>query len=151
MIIWCRSVMLSEERNGFLLSQTLCFTAILVGNRLNSSTSLDPKWGTGNQRNAMGCCLRIPERIFPQALLNFIALLGWNPGDDREVLSLEEMVDEFHLEGVRPEQFLTWKTELMNQQYLLKLPEEYFRMIDDVIQKGLPWSDPGKIRQAAKS
>ena len=36
----------------------------------------------------------------PQALLNFIALLGWNPGDDREVLSLEEMVDEFRFERV---------------------------------------------------
>ena len=36
----------------------------------------------------------------PQALLNFIALLGWNPGDDREVLSLEEMVHEFRFERV---------------------------------------------------
>jgi len=34
----------------------------------------------------------------PEALLNYLALLGWSPGDDREVLSKEEMVKEFKLE-----------------------------------------------------
>ena len=90
----------------------------------------------------------------PQALLNFIALLGWNPGDDREVLSLEEMVDEFRFERVSKSGavFDREKLNWMNQQYLLKLPEEeYFRMIDDVIQKGdYHDQDPGKIRQAAE-
>ncbi|MGB0363343.1 MAG: glutamate--tRNA ligase, partial [bacterium] len=87
----------------------------------------------------------------PQALLNFIALLGWSPGDDREVLSLEEMVDEFRFERVSKSGavFDREKLNWMNQQYLLKLPEEeYFRMIDDVIQKGdYHDQDPGKIRQ----
>jgi len=90
----------------------------------------------------------------PQALLNFIALLGWNPGDDREVLSLEEMVDEFRFERVSKSGavFDREKLNWMNQQYLLKLPEEeYFRMIDDVIQKGdYHDQDSGKIRQAAE-
>ena len=90
----------------------------------------------------------------PQALLNFIALLGWSPGDDREVLSLEEMVDEFRFERVSKSGavFDREKLNWMNQQYLLKLPEEeYFRMIDDVIQKGdYHDQDPGKIRQAAE-
>jgi len=36
----------------------------------------------------------------PEALLNFLALLGWNPGDDREVLSLNEMIDLFSFEKV---------------------------------------------------
>ena len=90
----------------------------------------------------------------PQALLNFIALLGWNPGDDREVLSLEEMVHEFRYERVSKSGavFDREKLNWMNQQYLLKLPEEeYFRMIDDVIQKGdYHDQDSGKIRQAAE-
>jgi glutamyl-tRNA synthetase len=37
---------------------------------------------------------------FPQALLNFLALLGWNPGGDRERMSMEELVQLFGLEGV---------------------------------------------------
>ncbi len=36
----------------------------------------------------------------PEALVNFIALLGWNPGDDREIFSLEELGKEFSLEKV---------------------------------------------------
>jgi len=36
----------------------------------------------------------------PEALLNFLALLGWNPGDDREIFSLNEMIDLFSLERV---------------------------------------------------
>lgn len=36
----------------------------------------------------------------PEALVNFIALLGWSPGDDREIFSLEELGKEFSLEKV---------------------------------------------------
>ena len=35
------------------------------------------------------------EGILPQALYNFLALLGWNPGDDREILSRDEMIRLF--------------------------------------------------------
>jgi len=36
----------------------------------------------------------------PEALVNFIALLGWNPGDDREIFTIEELEKEFSLEKV---------------------------------------------------
>ncbi|HEX9007247.1 MAG TPA: glutamate--tRNA ligase [Bacteroidota bacterium] len=36
----------------------------------------------------------------PEALVNFVALLGWNPGDEREIFSLDELVREFSLERV---------------------------------------------------
>lgn len=38
--------------------------------------------------------------FLPEALVNFVALLGWNPGDEREIFSLEELVKEFSLERV---------------------------------------------------
>ena len=38
------------------------------------------------------------EGILPQALYNFLALLGWNPGDDREVLSRDELIQLFTVE-----------------------------------------------------
>ena len=34
----------------------------------------------------------------PEALLNFVLLLGWNPGTEREIFSLDEMIKEFSLE-----------------------------------------------------
>jgi len=37
---------------------------------------------------------------FPEALLNFLALLGWSPGGDRERMSMDEMVSLFSLEGI---------------------------------------------------
>jgi glutamyl-tRNA synthetase len=36
----------------------------------------------------------------PEALVNFVALLGWNPGTEQEVFSLEELIDQFSLEKV---------------------------------------------------
>lgn len=36
----------------------------------------------------------------PEALLNFVALIGWSPGDDREKLSIQEMIDSFSLERI---------------------------------------------------
>jgi glutamyl-tRNA synthetase len=40
------------------------------------------------------------QGILPEALVNFLALLGWNPGDEREIFSLEELTLEFDLERV---------------------------------------------------
>ncbi len=37
------------------------------------------------------------EGYLPEALLNFLALLGWNPGDDREILSMKELTELFNL------------------------------------------------------
>jgi len=40
------------------------------------------------------------EGILPEALVNFLALLGWSPGDDREMMSLEQLIAAFSLERV---------------------------------------------------
>lgn len=38
--------------------------------------------------------------FLPEALLNFVALIGWSPGGDREKLTIDEMVEAFSLEGI---------------------------------------------------
>lgn len=38
--------------------------------------------------------------ILPQSLVNYLALLGWSPGDDREIFTLDELVKSFSLKGV---------------------------------------------------
>ncbi len=58
--------------------------------------------------------------ILPEAMRNFLALLGWSPGDDREILTEREMIDAFSLEAIqkKPAIFDTTKLEWMNGQYL---------------------------------
>jgi glutamyl-tRNA synthetase len=62
--------------------------------------------------------------IFPEALVNFLALLGWAPGGDREVMSRAEMEKEFTLErvGPSPSVFDPEKLLWMNSQYMATLP-----------------------------
>jgi glutamyl-tRNA synthetase len=62
--------------------------------------------------------------ILPEALFNFLALLGWNPGDEREVMSKDELVDAFTLERINKKAaiFDTEKLEWMNGQYLPHVP-----------------------------
>ncbi len=64
----------------------------------------------------------------PEALVNFLCLLGWNPGDDREKLPLAEIVRLFDLPGVNQSnaRFDDRKLAHMNQTYLLELPAEDF-------------------------
>jgi len=65
-----------------------------------------------------------------EALINFIALLGWSPGDDREVMSLEEMIEAFSLDRINPAnavfdiEKLTW----MNGEYIRKT--ENYKLVD---------------------
>ncbi len=77
----------------------------------------------------------------PDAVLNFLALLGWNPGDDREIMSLDEMVGLFNLEkcskaGAR---FNYQKLSWFNHEYILrKSDEEVAELFRPVLeQKGI--------------
>ena len=64
------------------------------------------------------------EGIIPAAMRNFLALMGWSPGDDLEILPEEEMIRRFTLEAIqrKPAVFDTTKLEWMNGQYLSALP-----------------------------
>src|SRR5947208_12286563 len=58
--------------------------------------------------------------ILPAAMRNFLALLGWSPGGDREVMTLDEMIQLFSLEGIQKKAatFDMTQLEWMNGQYL---------------------------------
>jgi len=55
-----------------------------------------------------------------EALVNFIALMGWSPGDDREVMTLDEMISEFSLDRINPSNaaFDIEKLNWMNGEYI---------------------------------
>ena len=64
------------------------------------------------------------QGYLPDAMVNFLALLGWSPGDDRELMSTPELVDGFSLEGISGGNavFNTEKLDWMNGQYIARLP-----------------------------
>ena len=69
------------------------------------------------------------QGYLPEALFNYLLLLGWNPGDDREVLTREEMINLFELEKVHvtAAMFDPKKLAWMNGEYIKKIPAEEFR------------------------
>ncbi|MGH7944689.1 MAG: glutamate--tRNA ligase [Opitutaceae bacterium] len=64
----------------------------------------------------------------PEALVNFLCLLGWNPGDDREKMPIAEIIRLFDLPGINQSnaRFDDKKLAHMNLAYLLELPAEKF-------------------------
>ncbi|EAZ82334.1 glutamate--tRNA ligase [Algoriphagus machipongonensis] len=60
------------------------------------------------------------QEYLADAFLNFLAFLGWNPGDDREIFSLEELVEAFSVEriGKSGTKFDIAKAKWFNEQYL---------------------------------
>ncbi len=68
------------------------------------------------------------QGFLPEALFNYLLLLGWNPGDDREVLTRDEMVRLFTLEACHasPAKFDIKKLIWMNGEYIRRAPKETF-------------------------
>jgi nondiscriminating glutamyl-tRNA synthetase len=71
----------------------------------------------------------------PEALLNYLCLLGWSAGDDREVFSLQELVEAFELERVTASNpvFDAAKLEWLNGEYIRSLP------VDKLASLAAPW------------
>jgi glutamyl-tRNA synthetase len=82
--------------------------------------------------------------ILPETLFNFLALLGWAPGGDREILSRAEMEAEFSLErvGASPSVFDPEKLLWMNQQYIAKMPAA------ELLARSLPYAAAGAPPEA---
>lgn len=97
----------------------------------------------------------LQKGYLPAALLNFVVLLGWSPGDNRELFNMEELIREFSLEKVNKSGavFDVQKLNWMNGYYIRELPEkERVRFLTPFLEKaGYDISDPqrtGKIISA---
>ena len=62
----------------------------------------------------------------PDAVLNYLALLGWSPGDDTEVMTRNEIADRFEIGRIlsHPAKFSAQKLEWMNQQHIMQADED---------------------------
>jgi glutamyl-tRNA synthetase len=66
------------------------------------------------------------QGILPGAMLNFLALLGWSPGGDREIMTVPQMIEAFSVSGLlrKAAVFDPQKLEWMNGQHLSLIPLE---------------------------
>jgi glutamyl-tRNA synthetase len=78
------------------------------------------------------------EGYLAGAMRNYLALLGWSPPDGREILSVEELIDQFRLENVNhsPAFFDVEKLTWLNGEYIRALS------VDDFIAAARPWTEP---------
>jgi glutamyl-tRNA synthetase len=95
-------------------------------------------WGDDNKRlskrhGATSIHEYQKEGYLSESLVNYLALLGWAPGDNREIISKEELIDIFELERVskKPAIFDETKLTWMNGQYISLMKET--DILDDVV------------------
>ncbi len=88
----------------------------------------------------------------PEALMNFLALLGWAPDGETTIMSRDELVERFTLErvGSSPATFDYAKLDWMNGVYLRSLATEEYaaRLVAYLTEQGIDW-DEDHVRAAA--
>ena len=80
----------------------------------------------------------IEQGFLTEAVVNFVALLGWSPADNREIFSLEELVKAFdyHHMSKSPAVFDYTKLKWMNGEYIKAMDfDSYFEMAEPYIRK----------------
>jgi glutamyl-tRNA synthetase len=89
------------------------------------------------------------QGILPDAMRNFLALIGWNPGDEREVMGPAEMAAAFSLEAIqkKPAIFDLTKLEWMNGEYISRTPTEALlpRVAEELDRRGVDYGGAGRL------
>lgn len=85
----------------------------------------------------------INKGYLKEAVLNYIALLGWSPGGEKEIFNLQEMIEAFDIKGISksPAIFDPQKLDWLNGEYIRKLTPEAF------YEKALPYLKQGIKRE----
>ncbi len=80
------------------------------------------------RRNSVAADEYRKKGYLPEALLNFLILLGWNPGTEQELFSIEELIDAFSLERVQKSSavFDLEKLDWIQGQWMRRIPVEEF-------------------------
>lgn len=94
------------------------------------------------------------QGILPQALYNYLALLGWSPGDDRELMTRDEMAAAFTADRLNDSAAVFDQAKLlwMNAQYMARLSsEELVAAVRPFAEElGLAGVDPGRLATAVE-
>ena len=82
----------------------------------------------------------IEQGFLPEAVVNFIALLGWSPDNDKEIFSLKELVEifDYHRINKAPSVFDYQKLRWMNGEYLKAMdPERFYTLAEPYLRKAI--------------
>ena len=81
----------------------------------------------------------------PEAVVNFLIFLGWAPGDEREIFTLDQLVEEFSLERVNRADavFDPQRLDYFNGVWIRRLE------LDALVQRALPYAEAGGLRVPA--
>lgn len=71
------------------------------------------------------------EGFLPEAILNYLALLGWNPGTDQELYTLSELIETFELTDIQK------GGAIFDKEKLIWFNKEYIKKLDDEVKIGL--------------
>jgi len=109
---------------------------------------LDPEGGKLSKRKGSASCEGLLEEGYlPEAILNFVMLLGWAPKDNRELFTLEEFVEAFDPSGFQKANpiFNREKLDWFNGHYIRqKSDEELFKLLEDFVPSG---ADEEKVKK----
>ena len=92
------------------------------------------------RRGALPLTYYRDEGYLPDALLNFLAMIGWNPGTEKELFTHDELIAEFAIERIQKSGafFNIEKLEWINKEHMKRLPpEEQCRMIGSFLPKSI--------------
>jgi len=102
---------------------------------------LSKRYGDANFEDFLG------KGFLPEAILNYVALLGWNPKNDREKFTLGELAEAFDISGISKSAavFDEVKLRWLDSQYIQEMPDEefskhskeYFENLPDYVDKSL--------------
>ena len=82
----------------------------------------------------------IEQGFLPEAVVNFIALLGWSPDSDKEIFSLKELVEifDYHRINKAPSVFDYQKLRWMNGEYLKAMdPDRFYELAEPYLKKAI--------------
>jgi glutamyl-tRNA synthetase len=92
------------------------------------------------------------QGYLPEAMVNFLALMGWSPGTDEEIFARDELIARFSLDGISGGNavFNPEKLDWFNQQHIARMPaaEILARIAGDLAAAGVPLSAMGSGDQA---
>jgi len=92
------------------------------------------------------------QGYLPEAMVNFLALLGWSPGDDRELFTRDELVAAFGLEGISGGNavFNPDKLEWFNNQHIMRMAtDELAGRLEPLVREAGLWHDDLRDTQRA--
>jgi len=84
------------------------------------------------------------QGYLPEAMINFLALLGWSPGGNQEVFSRDKLIERFSLDGISGGNavFNAEKLDWFNQQHIMRLPaDDILRRLRPSIETAGLWRD----------